>query len=76
MSVLGLADLSDASHFHDRRFLLPICEASGLLTICVDATKGLAILVKHSHLPVTMLSPLVFPKSRSLPSYHVGILPA
>ena len=67
LSLLGalhvrLVNFRDASHFHNRGFLLPICEASGLVTICVDATKGLAILVKHRHLPVTVLSPLVFPK--------------
>jgi hypothetical protein len=55
----GLAELSDASHFHDRRFLLPLCKASGLLTIRVDATKGFAITIKNGNLPVMVLSPLV-----------------
>ncbi len=31
MSGAGLVDLSDASHLHDRGFLLPLCKASGLL---------------------------------------------
>ena len=56
----GLAELGDASHFHDRGFLLPLCKASGLLTIRVDATKSLAVLVKQSHLPMMMFSPCVF----------------
>jgi hypothetical protein len=57
-----LADLSDASHFHNRGFSLPLCKSSGLVTIRVDATKSLAVLVKHSHLPVMVFSPLVFPE--------------
>jgi hypothetical protein len=54
--TLGLADLSDPSHFHDRGFLLPLCKASGLLTIRVVPTKSLTVLVKQSHLPM-MMSP-------------------
>jgi hypothetical protein len=56
----GLTDLSDASHFHDRGFLLPVCKPSSLVTVRVHASKSLAVLVKHSRLPVMMFSPLVF----------------
>jgi hypothetical protein len=43
MNVLGLADLSDASHLYDRGFFLPLCKGSSLFTIGVDTTKGFAV---------------------------------
>jgi hypothetical protein len=54
--------LSDAGHFNDWGLSLPICKGSGLVMIRVLATKVLAVLVKHGHLPVMVLSPLVFPE--------------
>ena len=60
MSGARLADLPDASHFHDRGFLVPLCKASGLLMIRVDASESLAVLVKQRHLPVMVFSPSVF----------------
>ena len=58
----GLAELSDASHFYDRGFLLPVCKTGGLVMIRVDSIKSLAVLVKQSHLPVMVFSTLVCPK--------------
>jgi hypothetical protein len=74
MSRAGLAELSDASHFHDWGFLLPLCKSSGFLMIRVDATESFAVLVKHSHLPVPVLSPLVFPEGCVFPKFHLEIL--
>lgn len=59
---MGLAELSDAGHFHDRGFFLPICESSGLLMVRVNSDKSLAVAIKHFHLPMAMLPPLVFPE--------------
>ena len=70
MSGAGLAKLGDASHFHDRGFLLPFCKASGLLTIRVNATEGFAITIKNGNLPVMVLSPPVFPECCGFPSFH------
>jgi hypothetical protein len=66
----GLADLGGASHFYYREFLLPICEASGLHTIRVDATEGFAITIKHSNLPVMVFSPPVFLNRGAFPRLH------
>ena len=68
---LELADLSDASHLHDRGFLLPLCKGSSLFTIRVDTTKSFAVLVKHGHLPVIVFSPSVFPECCAFPNYHL-----
>jgi hypothetical protein len=43
----GLAELNDASHFHDRRFFPPLCKASGLFMVRIHAGKALSVLVKH-----------------------------
>ena len=58
----GLADLSDAGHFHDRRFLLTLCKASGLIMIRVGASKSFAVVIENFSLPVMVFSPLVFPE--------------
>jgi len=71
MSSPELTDLSDANHLHDRGFLLPLREASSLFTVRVDTTKGFAVLVKHRHLPVMVLSPSVFHEYCALPTYHL-----
>ena len=71
MSRLGLADLSDASHLYDRGFFLPLCKGSGLFTIGVDTTKGFAVLIKHSHLPVMVFSPSVFSECCAFPNFHL-----
>ena len=74
MSGAGLADLRDPSHFYHRGFLLPVCKSSGLSMNCVGASKPLPVLVKHSHLPVVVFSPLVFTECCGLPSFHFEIL--
>jgi hypothetical protein len=66
----GLAELSDASHFHDRGFLLPLCKARGLSMIRVDSNKSLAILVKQGNLPVMVFSPFVFPEWCAFSRFH------
>ena len=53
----GLADFDDAGHFHDWGLFLPLCKVGGLLMIRVDASKPLPVIVKHSRLPVMVLSP-------------------
>ncbi|MFZ0862360.1 MAG: hypothetical protein WAN18_16870, partial [Candidatus Sulfotelmatobacter sp.] len=73
MSIAGLANLCDASHFHDWGFLLPLCKTGGLLMIRVGAGKPLTVIVKHSHLPVMVFSPFVFTESRTLPNGHSNI---
>jgi hypothetical protein len=40
----------------------------------VDASESFAVLVKHSRLPVPVLSPLVFPVCCVSPSFHLEIL--
>ena len=39
--------------------------------IRVNATEGFAVLVKHSHLPVMVFSPLVFSVCCEFPSFHL-----
>jgi hypothetical protein len=60
VSVLALADLNDASHFHDRIFPLPLCKSSGLGMNCIGAGKPLTVIVKQGHLPMMVFSPSVF----------------
>ena len=62
MSRAGLADFDDAGHFYDWGLLLPLCKSSGLSMNCVGAREPLAVIVKNSHLPVMVFSPLVFLK--------------
>jgi len=57
-----LAELNDASHFHDRRFLLPICKASSLFAVRVHASEPLTVIVKQGHLPVMVFPPCIFPE--------------
>ena len=57
---MGLAELSDTGHFHDRGFFLPICETSGLFMIRVNSDKSLAVAIKHFYLPMAVLPPFVF----------------
>jgi hypothetical protein len=66
-----LAELSNTGHLHDRRFLLPICKASGLLMVRIHASKLLPVLVKDGHLPVLVFPAPVFPEFRALPDYHL-----
>src|ERR1039458_9653967 len=70
MSGLGLTDLSDASHFNERGLPLPLCKASSLVTIRVDASKSFAVLVKQSRLIMMVFSPSVFPECCALPNFH------
>jgi hypothetical protein len=67
----GLADLSNASHFHDRGFLLSICKARGFFMVGIQANKPLTVFVKHGDLPVMMFSPSVFPERCAFPNYHL-----
>jgi hypothetical protein len=71
MSRVGLAELGDASHFHDRRFLLSICKVSGLLMIRVDATKSFAVVIKDGDLPVMVLTPPIFSECCASPNFHL-----
>jgi hypothetical protein len=62
MSRAGLADLNDAGHLYERGFLLSLSKSSGLSMNCVGASKPLTVIVKHSHLPMMVFSPSVFPE--------------
>jgi hypothetical protein len=62
MSRTGLADFDDAGHFYDGGLFLPLRKSSGLSMNCVGASKPLPVLVKHSHLPMMVLPPSVFPE--------------
>jgi hypothetical protein len=62
METAELTDLSDAGHFYDRGFPLALCKSSGFFMVRVDTSKSFAVLVKHSRLPVMVLSPRVFLK--------------
>jgi hypothetical protein len=52
--------LGDASHFYDWGLFLPLCKSSGLSMNCIGANKPLTVIVKHSGLPVMVLSPRIF----------------
>src|SRR5580692_363980 len=67
-----LAHLGDASHFHDRRFSLPLCKAVGLVTIRIGAGKPLTVAVKDSHLPMMVLPAAVRPEVCATPRFHGG----
>jgi hypothetical protein len=69
-----LADLSHAGAFHNWGFFLPLCKSSGLSPNCVGASEPLPVLVKHSHLPVMVFSPFVFPECCGFPNFHLEIL--
>jgi hypothetical protein len=68
---MGLAELSDADHFHDGRLPLPFGRFVGLFSVRINASKAFPILVKQSHLPVMVFSSLVFPEYCALPNFHL-----
>jgi len=61
------ADLQYPRGLYDRRLSLPLSKFGGLLPIRIHAGKPLPVLVKHSHLPVLVLSPPIFSKLRAFP---------
>jgi hypothetical protein len=68
----GLADFDDAGHFYNWGFLLPLCKASGLLMVGVDASKPLPVFIEHSDLPMTVFAPPVFSEFCGFPNFHLG----
>ena len=60
--TMGSADLKDAGGLYDRRLSLPLSKFGGLFPVRVHASKSLSVLVKHSHLPVFVLPPPIFPE--------------
>ena len=58
---MGLAELSDADHFHDGRLPLPFGRLVGLFSVRINASEAFPVHVKHSHLPVMVFSSLSFP---------------
>jgi hypothetical protein len=58
----GLADLQYPRGLHDGRLPLPLGKFGGLFPVRIHARKPLPVLVKHSHLPVLVFSPPIFPK--------------
>ncbi len=72
MSGAGLAYFDDAGHFYNWGLFLPLGKSSGLSMNCVGAREPLAVIVKHSHLPMMVLSPSVFPEYCGFPaSFHL-----
>ena len=63
-AVYKLANLNDAGCLNDRRFFLSLGKAGGFSAVGIDASKSLAIAVKHRHLPVPVLPPLVLTEDR------------
>ena len=60
--TVGSADLQYPRGFHDGRFALPLGKFGGLFPVRIHARKPLPVLVKHSHLPVLVFPPPIFPK--------------
>jgi hypothetical protein len=67
---LGLADLRNANHFHDGRFLLPLCKSIGLRMDRVGPGKPLTVIVKDGNLPMMVLSPPIFLEGCKFPIFH------
>src|ERR1700720_4405352 len=65
--ALGSADLQHARGLYDRRRSLPLCKFGGLPPVRIHASKPLPVLVKHSHLPVLVLPPPIFPELGAFP---------
>src|SRR5712664_233121 len=59
---MGSADLQYPRGLYDRRLSLPLSKFGGLVPVRIYASKPLPVLVKHSHLPVLVLPPPIFPK--------------
>jgi hypothetical protein len=68
---MGLAELSDADHFHDGGLPLPFGRLVCLFSVRIDASKAFPVRVKHRHLPVMVFPSLVFPKYCALPNFHL-----
>jgi hypothetical protein len=62
LRTVGSADLQYPRGLYDRRLSLPLSKFGCFLLVRVDARKPFPVLVKHSHLPVLVLSPPIFPK--------------
>jgi hypothetical protein len=58
----GSADLQDPRGLYDGRLPLPLGKFGGLFPVRIHACKPLSVLVKHSHLPVLVFPPPIFPK--------------
>jgi hypothetical protein len=65
-----LAESGDANHFYDWRLFLPLSKCSGLCMNCICANKSLTVIVKHSDLPVMVLSAFVFESWAFHTSFH------
>jgi hypothetical protein len=65
--TMGSADLQDPRGLYDRGLSLPLSKFGGLLPVRVHAGKSLPVLVKHSHLPVLVLSPPIFSELGAFP---------
>jgi hypothetical protein len=65
--TMGSTDLQDPRGLYDRGLSLPLSKFGGLFPVRVHAGKSLPVLVKHSHLPVLVLSPPIFPELRAFP---------
>ena len=66
--------MRDASHFHDRGFLLSLCKVRGLCMIRVDASKRFAVAIKHFGFPVVVFPPSVLLIRCGLVTFHKVIV--
>ena len=62
LKQLGSADLQNTGGLYDGRLSLPLSKFGGLFPVRIHASKPLPVRVKHSHLPVLVLAPPIFPK--------------
>jgi hypothetical protein len=60
--TVGSADLQYPRGLYDGRLSLPLRKFGGLFPVRIHASKPLPVLVKHSHLPVLVLAPPIFPE--------------
>jgi hypothetical protein len=60
--TVGSADLQYTRSLYDGRLSLPLRKFRGFFPVRIHASKPLPVLVKHSHLPVLVLAPPIFPE--------------
>jgi hypothetical protein len=64
--------LGDAGHFHGGRLSLPLGKFGGFFLVGIHAKESFAVAIKNFNLPVSVLSPSVFPEYCGFPaSFHL-----
>ena len=62
-----LAEADDSCSFHDRRFLLPLCEPAGFFNIDIHTLERLSVSVVNGHAPMMVLATAILAELRFLP---------